>query len=170
MKTSFTQPALIGGIVMGVLSALPLIAAGNICCCLWVISGGAIAAYVLQQNQSTPITPADGLLVGLLAGLIGAVVQTALSIPFNLVFGPAERAMAQRFFEMAPPEMRDLLDRIGGRDREIGAGFFIVGHIIGLMIWACIGAIFSSIGGVLGAAIFKKRTPPGTIDVIPPSN
>ena len=59
---------------MGVLSALPLVAAGN-CCCLWVISGGAIAAYLLQQNQTAPLTPADGALVGLLAGLIGAIVH-----------------------------------------------------------------------------------------------
>ena len=40
---------------MGVLSALPLVAAGNLCCCLWVVSGGAIAAYLLQQNQSAPL-------------------------------------------------------------------------------------------------------------------
>ena len=58
---------------MGVLSALPLINAGNVCCCLWVVSGGVVAAYVLQQNQTAPITPGDGALVGLLAGLIGAV-------------------------------------------------------------------------------------------------
>ena len=67
---------------MGVLSALPLIGpAGNACCCLWVLSGGLIAAYVLQQNTAIAITPGDGVLVGLLAGLIGAVVHTAISIP-----------------------------------------------------------------------------------------
>ena len=32
---------------MGVLSALPIVSAGNYCCCLWVISGGLVAAYVL---------------------------------------------------------------------------------------------------------------------------
>ena len=152
--------------MLGVLSALPLVGPiGNICCCLWVVSGGLVAAYVLQANHPTAITPADGLLVGLLAGLIGAVIHTALSIPLDLFLGPAERAMAQRFIDMAPPEMRDMFERFGGRDREFGAAFFIVTHIVGLMFWACIGAVFASIGGVLGAAIFKKQTPPGTIDV-----
>ena len=33
------QPALYGGLFIGVLSALPLINIGN-CCCLWVIGGG----------------------------------------------------------------------------------------------------------------------------------
>jgi hypothetical protein len=38
-----TQPALFGGLVMGVLSALPIVSAGNWCCCLWVVSGGLVA-------------------------------------------------------------------------------------------------------------------------------
>jgi hypothetical protein len=163
----YTQPALIGGVAMGVLSALPLIGAvGNACCCLWVVGGGLLAAYLLQQNRETPIAPSDGLLVGLLAGLIGAVVHAAISIPLTLLLGPAERAMAQRFIEMAPPEVRETFERVAGREREFTVGFFIVAQIVGLMFWACVGAVFGSIGGVLGAAIFKKRLPPGTIDVV----
>jgi hypothetical protein len=171
IRPSFGQPALIGGLVMGVLSALPLIAAGNLCCCLWVISGGAVAAYLLQANHPAPIAIADGLLVGLLAGVIGAAVHTVLAIPISLLFGPAERAMLERFIEMAPPEAREIFERVGARDREFGGAFFIVGHLIGFIFWACIGAVFSSIGGVLGAAIFKKSSmpPPGTIDVPPTS-
>ena len=163
----FTQPALIGGIAMGVLSALPLIGPiGNACCCLWVVSGGLLAAYLLQQNRAAPIAPSDGLLVGLLAGLMGAVVHAAISIPLSLLLGPAERAMAERLIEVAPPEMREIFERYAGREREFSAGFFIVAQIVGLMFWACVGAIFASIGGVLGAAIFKKSLPPGTIDVV----
>ena len=171
MNQSFIQPAVIGGVAMGVLSALPLIGAvGNACCCIWVVVGGLLAAYLLQANRSTPISPSDGLLVGLFAGLIGAAVHTAISIPLDLMLGPAERAMAERFIEMAPPDVREMFERYGGRDREFSATFFIVGHIVGFMFWACVGAIFGAIGGVLGAAIFKKRLPPGTIDVIPPAN
>src|SRR5258708_17954072 len=110
---------------MGVLSALPIVAAGNICCCLWVVCGGAIAAYLLQQNQSTPITPGDGALVGLLAGLVGALVQFVVSIPVGILVAPFERAMLQRILEMAgsmPPEMRDMLGRYSG-DTEFSAAF-----------------------------------------------
>ena len=35
------------------------------------------------------------------------------------------------------------------------------------MFWLFAGAIFSTLGGLLGSAIFKKPTPPGTIDVSP---
>jgi hypothetical protein len=159
----------IGGLVMGVLSALPLIGPiGNACCCLWVIGGGMVAAYMLQQNQSAAITPGDGALVGLLAGLIGAFVHTILSIPIDLLLGPMERAMAERFIDMAgsmPPEVRELLDRYGRGGQA--AAFMVVGYIFGLMFWLFVGGIFSTIGGLLGSAIFRKKTPPGTIDVSP---
>jgi hypothetical protein len=155
---------------MGVLSALPLIGPiGNACCCLWVISGGLVAAYLLQQNQPAPIAPGDGALVGLLAGLIGALVHTIVSIPIDLILGPMERAMAERFMEMAgsmPPEIRDVWDRFG-RGGGQAAAFMVAGYILGLMLWLFAGAIFSTLGGLLGAALFKKKTPPGTIDVSP---
>ena len=59
MQASKVQPALLGGLVLGVLSGLPLVNMGNACCCLWVIAGGVIAAYLLQQRQSVPITSGD---------------------------------------------------------------------------------------------------------------
>ena len=57
------QPALYGGLFIGVLSALPIINIGN-CCCLWVIGGGVLATYLMQQNHPYPIAAADGALVG----------------------------------------------------------------------------------------------------------
>ncbi len=155
---------------MGVLSALPLIAAGNLCCCLWVVGGGLVAAYVFQQNQAAPITPGDGALVGLLAGLIGAVVQVLLSIPISIMIGPMEREVMQRLIEMVgtlPPEMRDTLERYG-RGEQSGV-LLIVSRIVAFMFWLFIGAIFSTLGGLLGSAIFRKQTPPGLIDVPPTS-
>src|SRR3984893_10042563 len=110
MKASLTQPAVIGGLVGGVLSALPLIAGGNLCCCLWIVSGGAVASYVLQQNQSLPISPGDGALVGLLAGVIGAFIYVVLSIPINFLVAPIDRVLLERFGETMsnlPPEFRE---------------------------------------------------------------
>lgn len=170
MQQKFAQPALIGGLVVGVLSALPVVSAGNLCCCLWVVSGGAVAAYVLQQNQTAPITAGDGALVGLLAGLFGAVVHAVVSIPIDLMFGPMERMFIQRALEMGgtmPPQMRDVLEQYGR-----GPGFaalWIAGRVFAFMIGLCVGAVFSTIGGVIGAAIFKKSAPPGSVEVLPPA-
>jgi hypothetical protein len=160
----------VGGLVMGVLSALPLINAGNICCCLWVVSGGVVAAYLLQQNDPAPISVADGALVGLLAGIIGAFAQFIISIPVSLVFGPMERAILGRSLEMAgsmPPELRQMLENYSNQQSELGAVGMVLVRIFGLFVALVIGAIFSTLGGVLGAAIFRKRLPPGTIDITP---
>ena len=152
---------------MGVLSALPIISAGNACCCLWVVSGGVVAAY-LFQNTTTPMTPADGALVGLLAGLAGAFVRAVVAIPIDLLVAPMEQAMLQRFLDMGtfPPEARDILERFG-RGGAMGGAYFVLSHIVGLMFWLCVGGVFSTLGGLLGALIFKKQTQPGVIDIPP---
>lgn len=158
--TSRKQPALIGGLIMGVLSALPLVSAGNLCCCLWVVGGGVVAAYVLQQNQPTAITPGDGALVGLLAGIVGAFVYLLLSIPISILIAPMERRVMQRITESSsrmPPEFREYMSNYIGGGLRVALGFILM---------LCVGSIFSTLGGLLGAAIFRKHTP-GTVDPAP---
>jgi hypothetical protein len=162
IKAGFRQPALVGGLVMGVLSALPLIQAGNVCCCLWVVSGGLVAAYLLQQNQSLPITPGDGALVGLLAGIIGAFITFALSIPIGLLMEPVQRAMVQRMLEMGgtmPPAFRELLENYGEPRTGLGLLGRMIASVVGLFFMLAVGSVFSTLGGLLGAAIFKKSVP-----------
>jgi len=158
------QPAFIGGLILGVLSALPIVNVGNVCCCLWVVSGGVIAAYLLQQNQATPITPGDGALVGLFAGLIGAFVYLVISIPISLIMAPLQREFFQRFLEnneRMPPELRDLVGT------GVGVG---IARFIGFMLMLCVGTVFATLGGLLGSVMFRKpAAPPGTIEVPPPS-
>ena len=160
----YTQPALIGGLVMGVLTGLPIVSAGNLCCCLWVLGGGVVAAYVLQQNESKPITASDGALVGLFAGIIGAFVYLVISIPISILVAPMERMIIERFVERMgdmPPEFREFASR------GVGTGIRL---ILGFIFWLFVGAAFSTIGGLIGQAIFVKKMPPGTIDVTPPGS
>ncbi len=125
-----------------------------------------VAAYLFQQDRTAPITPADGALVGLLAGLIGALVRTVVAIPIDLLVAPMEQAMLQRVLDMGtlPPETRDMLERFG-RGGSLASPIFILSHIVGLMFWLFAGGVFSTLGGLLGALIFKKQTPPGVIDI-----
>ena len=145
---------------MGVLSALPIVAAGNLCCCLWVVSGGLVAAYLLQQNQTAPMTPGDGAAVGLLAGLIGALVQFLVAIPIGILVAPMEQAMLGRLTDMAgtmPPDMRDALDRYANQSRQMGLAGMIALRVVGLFFALFVGSIFSTLGGLLGAVIFRKH-------------
>src|SRR5437660_1243952 len=146
---------------MGVLSALPIVSAGNYCCCLWVISGGLVAAYVLQQNQAAPITQGDGAIAGLAAGVTGAFVYLVISIPISLLVAPMERELLQRIIEGSnrmPPEAREFAMRFAS-----GPVRLIVGFIFMLFI----GAIFSTIGGLLGSIFFRKSLPPPATPDVP---
>ena len=113
MHASKFQPALLGGLVLGVLSALPLVNIGNLCCCLWVISGGVVAAYLLQKNQVEPIGPGDGAAVGFLAGVIGAVVWQVLQVPVTLAMGPLQARLMDRLLTTGdlPDNVRPLFER-----------------------------------------------------------
>jgi hypothetical protein len=154
-SNTMLMPAVWGGLLIGVLSALPVVAAGNCCCCLWVIGGGMVAAYVLQSNTPQAISTGDGALVGLFAGLIGAVVQTIISLPVNLLMGDVTKRFVQQLVSNAPDipdNVRQMMDTMGNQ-----AGFSIIGVVGGFLLWLCIGSIFSALGGLLGAVFFKKK-------------
>ena len=40
------KPALLGGLVVGILSSIPFI---NYCCCIWAIGGGGLACLSLHE-------------------------------------------------------------------------------------------------------------------------
>ena len=108
MRASKLQPALLGGVVIGMLSALPVISMGNCVCCLWVILGGMVATYLLQQAQPTPVEGVDGAIAGLLAGLVGAVVGSLAGHSHPDAHGvdagrPAAAASSSRAAATCPP-------------------------------------------------------------------
>ena len=94
------------------LSALPVVNLGNACCCLWVICGGVLGAYLDQQNDSRPITVGRGAFTGFISGLIGSLVWLIVSIVVNILMAPIQRRLADDFARTArdlPPEVRTIL-------------------------------------------------------------
>ena len=157
------QPAFWGGLFIGVLSALPLVNAGNCCCCLWVICGGALAAYLRQQSSPVQIDVAEGALVGLMAGAIGGVIATVRSIPFQQYVGPYQRQLMDRILANNPdvrPEERDFVHGFAG-----GTACRVVGIVVSVVIYV----LFGMLVGLIGVAILKLYTPPraGSFVVFP---
>ncbi len=156
MTSRFLTPVLVGGIVTGVLSALPLVAWGNAFCCLWILLGGAIAAYLLQINDPAPLSAADGALVGALAGAAGALVYLVLSIPITLLTTPVQQMLLQRLQESGvriPPEVRSAMTGAAGVSLRLLGGFV-------LMLF--LSPTFGAVGGLLGALAFRTPPPPAT--------
>jgi len=149
------RSAALGGLFIGVLSALPIIGAANCCCCLWIVSGGALAAYLQVQQENRTLTGGEGAAVGALAGVIGAFVWLPLVVAVAVVTGPFQQAIIEEIVRNAtdiPPEVREALEEMG--DRGVGGYFlFFFVQLVG-------GSIFAAIGGLVGAMYFKKEVPP----------
>ena len=165
MPSKNFQPALYGGLFIGILSALPIINLGNVCCCMWVIGGGVITAYLMQQASPVAITVGDGALGGLMAGVVGAVVDMVVSIPVNLLWGPMQAQMLRRVLESSP-EVKDAMPQFFRPEGAAAAGIFLAA-IVGLVFMLLIGVIFGTVGGMIGAAIFN-RGKPAVVSAPPP--
>jgi hypothetical protein len=137
---------------IGVLSALPGVNIAN-CCCLWVLAGGALVVYLQQQRIPEPVETADAVIGGLLAGVLGAIVMSVLT----LIIFSAGGALWMDQFRTAldnpeiPAETRDMLLRLFE-----GRNFIVLGLVINLPLYA----VFSMVGSLIGLAIFRKKTPP----------
>jgi len=87
-------------------------------------------------------------------------VQLVVSIPVGLVMGPLQGRLVERFVQNAgdvPENMRPMMEALRH------GGLSVVGAILGFFVFLCVAIVFSTIGGLIGAAIFKKKPP-----VVPP--
>jgi hypothetical protein len=150
------QPALLGGLFIGILSALPFISVGN-CCCLWIIGGGFFAAYLDSQNTSQNLTVGRGALDGFLAGVVGAFVWLAVAIALDGLIGPLQREFAEemaRRSDAMPPEVRAWFETVASQSASPFR------WVLGFLFQLFIGMVFAPVGGMLAATFFKKDVPP----------
>ena len=148
------QPALLGGLFIGVLSSAPLVSIGNLCCCLWVVVGGLLTVYLQQQNRETPIETSEAVLGGLIAGLIGAALSGLVSYALLTWTGTLWQDQARAAIESSPdipPQVRDFVMNL-----MTGKGVVLLQMAVTVPVYA----IFSMLGALLGVAFFKKKTPP----------
>ncbi|MCI0706555.1 MAG: DUF4199 family protein [Ignavibacteriae bacterium] len=167
-KPSKFRSAAIAGAAMGVVSALPGLSLINCCCCAGIIGGGVLAFYLYKQEhrEGMPALEAtDGLVLGILAGLVGAFTATVLSLFILLVFGPWEaelmRTVMERVLESMeeggslPPGMSDQIrDEM---EKSIAESSTALGILGGLIMNLIIYPIFGLLGGLLGYAFFKPK-------------
>jgi len=153
-RPGMLRPALAGGIAAGVLTAVPFV---NCFCCLWIIGGAMLAAYLFAKGSPAPLTPGDGAILGILTGIVAAVADSILSLPFEAMNREfVQRFMDQfsQFVEQMPSGWERWLDqRAGG----VSPAWFLLGLLASAVIYAAFGAL----GGLIGASIFgRKKVPP----------
>ena len=152
------KPAIIGGVVLGILSVIPVVNWANICCCLWAILGGALASYLYIKSSPVPATPGDGAILGALAGLVGAVIAVVIGIPLSILMSGVMTRIIVSLLESINPSQAEMMRT------QIEAGQTVVGAIVNGLILAVLLVVFSTLGGLIGVPIFEKRKR----DVMPP--
>jgi hypothetical protein len=155
---SMLKPALIGGILLGVLSALPILSFFNCFCCAWVIGGGIVAARFYVKESTIPVTLGRGVALGLCTGAIGALVSALFSIPIYLLINASGSGFMEQMRQQIdrtpnlPPETREML-RAMLQQGEMTLFLFVFGFFLMLVIYS----LFAMLGGTIGVAIFEKR-------------
>jgi len=151
-------PALYGGIIMGVLSGVPGLSLVNCLCCAGIMLGGFMAVFFYKKElkeSSPPLTNGDGLALGALSGVIGAVITTLLGALFSHLLGfgmgmGMERLRNMGLGDQVPPETMKMIEGLTSGGALLGLGF--VFHLV-LM------PLFGLIGGLIGYSVFKPKAP-----------
>ena len=137
---------------MGFLSAIhSLIPFVGACCCIWSIIGGGLASFLYIKGSSVPVKLGDGAIVGALAGVVGGIIYVIIYLPYSLFVGMAV--------------MQEQLNRTGVQIPFSGTILVIIGSIVGAIMLV----VLSTLGGVIGTAIFEKRKGDGLAPP-PPQN
>ena len=131
------KPALIGGLVAGVLSVIPIVAT---CSCLWAIGGGVLAGYLYISKAAAPVQVGEGAILGAMAGIVAGAVRILIGIPLSLVMA-------------ANMGLEEQLDRMGMRLPVTGLMLIIIGTVLG----ALFAIALSAVGGLIAVPLFEKR-------------
>ncbi len=139
-----TKAAVIGGIIAGVLSGIPIIGG---CCFLWAIAGGFLAIFMYMKGAPGPMQMGDAAKLGAITGVIGAIIATVIRVPLMLL-GVGMAAM--------------------GNDRNAGAiaGLSAATGVAGIVITVIVVVAFAVLGAIIGNAVLGKRG--GGVNTPPP--
>ena len=153
------KAALVSGVPLGVLAALPVIGLClNVCCCALAAFAGFFAAlfYLSETEPAGPPPYGDGLLTGFLSGAIGAAV---------LVLSKGFFAGIMAFTGWRP-RISGLEDMLEGLPPALGelVGAYLSGAALGLAammgafaFWLLIYGTFGAVGGVVSVAMFHDK-------------
>ncbi len=151
-RPNLLMPALVGGGLAGILSAIPLV---NCLCCLWIIGGAMLASYLLAKDSKVTLNAGDGAIIGAVAGLVATFTEAIVSIPFN--------AMSSELFTKFTEKLSDYSQDIPqGWEKFLQGGYEStwLWFFIGLLITAVIFIALGILGGVIGISLFSKKKPP----------
>lgn len=154
------QPALVGGLIVGIMSAIPGVSALNCCFCAWALIGGCVAAKMTIDRAARPVSAGEGAQIGLMAGAIAAVAFIVVAVPI-ILSGVATNAslkmMKGLMGSITNPELQAALEDAMVQAAGQSAIERLLSSLPVLLIQVLFQGGFTVLGGLLGVALFEKR-------------
>jgi len=163
-KPSKLLPALYGGLIMGAISGLPVLSILNCFCCAGILLGGFLSILFYKNDltpTSPPLTSADAMQLGALAGLFGALFGTVLHLVMLVAVGNVTNEILLNILRNMnlPPEAMDQIESSLERSGALG----LVSIMISLVVSLVIDPLFGLLGGLIGFSVFKPKTTGGQL-------
>lgn len=161
-QPSQITPVVIATVIMVVLSLFPVLNIVNLICCAGIIFGGAAGTFYYARQLDKigmPIRNKDGVMIGLLAGIISAIIYVIFSTliimltkqnPVELIY-----KLTDQYGFHFPPESERILKNVFEEYHQKGFSYLVIG--IELFTRITTHCIFGPLGGLLAASIINKR-------------
>lgn len=144
------------------ISIFPVLNLLNVLCCAGIVIGGAAGTYYYGRQLEKAggfIQNKDGIMIGLLSGIISAIVYVIFSTlimmisqqnPVDLVY-----KMTEQYNIPIPPESEKMLQTVFNEYQKNGFSTIMIGvELFSRIVSHC---IFGPLGGLLAASIMNKR-------------
>jgi len=155
-------PVILSAMVMILISSIPVLNLLNMVCCAGIILGGFIGVYSYSRqlaNTTILLMQKDAIMIGLLSGIIAAIVQTGIGLAISLFSKNNPMAEAMEMLsgmgKDIPPEVMQILDKFSGEFTQYGYSPTLT--IISLVIHLVLFPLFGILGSYIGYAMLKKR-------------
>ncbi len=144
---------LIGGLITGLAPFVPFF---NLACCIIPMIGAVVAVAAYRNSVPEPaLTNNDGMVLGAMSGLVGAVIYSLILIPLVVFIGTTVGGFAGRILQGVsdiPLSVRSILEGI-----FTNLGRFIgVILVVRILAHLALSLIFGILGGILGIALLKR--------------
>jgi hypothetical protein len=150
----------ITGVVMALVSKIPILGCINICCAAGIWGSGILAIWIYRMsNKAQPgLTIGQGILLGVLAGAVGAVLVSIWGGLSTLIFGGMSNAAYMDYLNQIP----GAADSLDASSRQMIEQFAATSGNI-FFSTCCnfvVYPLFGMIGGLIGTALIWKNNPP----------
>ena len=155
-RPGMLKPALISGAALGFLSGVPGFDVLNCCtCCSLGIGAGFLASYLYSRElrrRGFPFEAGTGAAVGAITGVVWGMASALVSTVAHVAFGNVAMEWVMPFLENNPSIPPEALDQIR---QALEESVTPVSLVVGIMFDLALGAVFATVGGLIGGAVFK---------------